>query len=1205
MAMKATFKGKYGNLPNKPLPQVKWEEIKHPRGHGGKFVAKPGGSAPTAGVGATKPAWLHQIKGKTPPKSFKFYKPGYKPKAINDPNAMAAGKKLWEHKQAGHFDSDYEYWLAAQKLASAHNKKHPTNAIKPHAVVNAAFTHEINDTGGLNIGGMAQVKSPSAPVKHEHLKTPGGIKAVSKHAPPGALTKYVKTMKGASGAQLWVDDKGQEWLVKGNKPGSNAYGVKFAVALEEAIAKIQNKAGLRSATSHKTTLEGKEVLAQKMFGNVHEAFKGTPDINKMSDEQKLEMQKQQIFDWVISNWDTHTGNFLEDNEGIIGIDKGQAFKFFGKDKLSWSYVPVTPLGSDALTYSPMWKQYINDPNAQMLDFDNPELKTFAERLKNIPDDEYKKLLTPYAQEAHKLGILAGGSMSVEQFLNKATARKNNVINDFEAFYAKAKAEHDKKASPPLDYFDSEKPPGSFEEPPGLQSFNVGDEVEWYKLGYKYFGPVTKVEIEDGSPTYKVKTQHGTKTLYENPDGSFATVSGATVHAKLFTEEPQPGDTIHEMSSVKMGDWVKLGNARPAEVVGVGSNSISLSGGSLLGATDFDMGFVTAASKPGDKPKTPVSATGTDNAIALFHNGDISFEELQQDVEDGHIGESTITNWKTNGDINMTQYMKLMKAVPIKLKSGAKQAGVGGTLPDKIAPGYSVIKNSDGTYSIQKPGGGLSQNKNNENKTWPTEEDAINSSTMAKYKQQVDQQNAAELSGAASMAANSFGIDPKKLENFPGITEEQALNYLQLKAKIQSGQHTPEDYVEFKSLKGKLQSAKANAANAIKAKGAAQVEEDDGDAVYVAEVQAKPAAKKGGFKEKPKFKLKGGAPPSLDKAKGPNALTLGKQLWEMKKSGKITDDYQMWNEANKLANKDKKAALLKNPKAVVGEDYSSKNAIRNVAMRLEFDETGDVVWETAEEKTSAVEGQTVAQAKAEIKIHDHVPTQSNPHHSPNPSSTVLSVWDTSKPVGSYQNPHSFNGHSSAGVNALRQYGYKYTSHSNWNPQQKQAWYQFTGSHSGNINTYFRVGEDGMTYGGAEAKKLANNMLDAFKASNNKPLDDWTVVTRGTSGGWELGIGSDTVTFEQLKAMEGKKVRNKCPVSSSLSTSAAFSGRPIKITYKLPPGFKGLFVGGKSAHPGENEWILPPGMAYRIKEVKKNGSVTEVLAEVTDVKLPESV
>jgi len=308
---------------------------------------------------------------------------------------------------------------------------------------------------------------------------------------------------------------------------------------------------------------------------------------------------------------------------------------------------------------------------------------------------------------------------------------------------------------------------------------------------------------------------------------------------------------------------------------------------------------------------------------------------------------------------------------------------------------------------------------------------------------------------------------------------------------------------------------------------------------------------------------------------------------------------------------KAKAAKDNPdkKPVSGEDYSSPNQIRNVAMRLEYDDTGDVVWETKAEKTSQTEKQTHAGSALAIALHKHVGKIANTKHTPNIQNTLSdSIWsDKSSSVGSYANPHAFQHGDSA---AIRNYGDKYVTHNAWQPEQKSAWYAFSGGASGSINSWFRVGAAGFSdpngHTATSASTHAKGLLDAFKSPNLKPLDDWTIVTRGTSGGWEFGIGSDTASFDDVKAQEGKVVRNKCPVSSSLRTAPAFSGS-FRITYKLPPGFKGLWLGSKSAHASEDEMILPPGMAYKIVEVKKgaSGYGTEVLVEVVDVKLPESV
>lgn len=1108
----------------------KFDEAKVKRDKDGQFAKK----AFTGG-----PSWLKAIKGKQPPKSFKFYKPGYSPKAkgsITGVNASSDGKTLWEMKKAGAFDNDYEFWLAAGKLAAAYKKNHGSNAATPHSIVNMAFHHEMEETKKPPVIG-SYAKEMGAPTggksnfelgvdeKHTYAKTSGGLQVKSKYLAPGDLVPTGKKMSGVNGALVYKDAKGQEWLVKfpgGSKGTSQAYSNSlFLVDLDVATSRIQSKAGLPVPSINAKMVDGKMASVHKMYSGVSDAFPShNPKLSLMDDADIVEIQKNMVLDWVLSNHDPHSGNFLKTRKGIIGIDKGQSFKYFGKDKLTINYGSDLnpPLAPNKPVYSTLMKQ-AQEGKGDM-DFNHPEVQKTIQRIQAIPDDEYKALLRPYAEKARKQGLLNYPGKSygdtdeeaVAKFLQAAVDRKNNLGKDFDAL--------NKVINPPK----AAEPSGP--ATPKVSDLKEGDIVELHDGS---LGTIKQVVTWGDTPNLDYAVGHDSdgKTFKVKPfnmeNGTVKKVDKTSIPAPSAPEAPKKlkleDELAKDMSAVEVGDYLKYKGGTSVEVVGVSPHSVSLANGQLIGATDFDMGFIDWGAKPPPK--------------------------------------------------------------------------------DDIGKGYAVVQDGNTLkWKIKKPTGEFSKNKNGDEKTWDSKEEALASSTAAKYKAQAAQQEQyaaqqlqSQLAGAVSEATSAPDNDPNTQ-----LKGAEALEYTQLKQKIMSGQHTPDDYAKFKTLKSKLLNSK-------KAEGAAQVEDDfDGGFVATAPAPAAPKKAKGGFKETPKFKLKGGAPPEISQAKGPNAVTLGEQLWAMKKAGQITDDYQMWNAANKLSNADKKAALAKNPNAVVGVDYSSKNAIRNVAMRLEFDETGDVAWSSAEELTSSEVGQTVAEIKKSLTLQDHVPVKpaSASHHFSPHFSGFGTEYDSSKPVGSYQNPHSFKHGDTQAVNA---YGYKYTDHNNWDQGQKSAWYSFSGSGSGSINTFFRTGDVGM-YGNIEhTKKQAKNIVDAFKSKNVKPLDDWTTVVRGTSGGWELGIGADVVSFEDMKAMEGKVVRNKCPVSSSLRDRPPWGS--YRITYKLPPGFPMLALLGKSAHPGEQEVLLPPGMAYRIKQVNKGtgGYQHEVLVEVVDVKLPE--
>src|SRR5690606_29762814 len=173
-----------------------------------------------------------------------------------------------------------------------------------------------------------------------------------------------------------------------------------------------------------------------------EAFpKGSFDPLKLTPDEILTLQQGQIFDWLVSNFDTHSGQWIRLADGkLFGTDKGQAFKFFGQDKLDWDYVPVTPLGSDKLTYQSMWRAYVQGKDIDLQDPTTGPLGEYIDRLMAIPDAEYRKLLAAYAQ--------AKGKPTSEAFLDAAVMRKQQLKKDFAAFWARAQAERAKHVPKP-------------------------------------------------------------------------------------------------------------------------------------------------------------------------------------------------------------------------------------------------------------------------------------------------------------------------------------------------------------------------------------------------------------------------------------------------------------------------------------------------------------------------------------------------------------------------------------------------------------------------------------------------------------------------------------------------------------------------------------------------------------------------------------
>lgn len=259
---------------------------------------------------------------------------------------------------------------------------------------------------------------------------------------PVTLKASGKKLGGVNGAEIYVAPDGSEWVVK--------FTSKFINELEVAVAQLQQASGLATPDFYSLTINGKAASVQRFFDGANDAFPSGSSLNidNLSDVDLLTLQQHQVLDWLVSNHDAHTGNWVKTKNGnLVGIDKGQAFKFFGKDKLAWDYVPVSPLGSNVPTYKKLWQQWMKGSTADLLDpgeSGNP-LNTFIMNLMSVDDQEFRDLFTPYAKAALAQGKLSTGDVSA--FLDKLELRKGSLLEDFKAMYAKGLTEREKVVGP--------------------------------------------------------------------------------------------------------------------------------------------------------------------------------------------------------------------------------------------------------------------------------------------------------------------------------------------------------------------------------------------------------------------------------------------------------------------------------------------------------------------------------------------------------------------------------------------------------------------------------------------------------------------------------------------------------------------------------------------------------------------------------------
>jgi hypothetical protein len=126
--------------------------------------------------------------------------------------------------------------------------------------------------------------------------------------------------------------------------------------------------------------------------------------------------------------------------------------------LHWDFFPNEhePVHNTLYRNMAQGGRILNDPR-------EGELGQYIQGLQDIPDEDYRAMLSPYAEQAAKEGMLAkdwkgagytphhGGDLTLadprmkpndpEAFLNVATQRKNTLMQDFGKLYDRAMAHH--------------------------------------------------------------------------------------------------------------------------------------------------------------------------------------------------------------------------------------------------------------------------------------------------------------------------------------------------------------------------------------------------------------------------------------------------------------------------------------------------------------------------------------------------------------------------------------------------------------------------------------------------------------------------------------------------------------------------------------------------------------------------------------------
>lgn len=232
---------------------------------------------------------------------------------------------------------------------------------------------------------------------------------------------------GSHGNKLFVDEHGEKWLFKPKDPVISRAEIAATMIARKVL-------GDRIQAAKMVEIKGKEgVLLSWLKGKLLPSSDHShPDLSTFKDPAVFEQFVQHhVVDWLISNHDGHAGNWLlRSKEGqaqdLCGIDKGQAWRFFGEDSLSTSYSP----NHSVPIYNRIWKAWEQGtyPNLPRTTVAVMLAKAIDRVDQAITPDQLAAMVGPYA-----LAYTQKYGGDPTKLIEKMKARLAGLRQDFSAF----------------------------------------------------------------------------------------------------------------------------------------------------------------------------------------------------------------------------------------------------------------------------------------------------------------------------------------------------------------------------------------------------------------------------------------------------------------------------------------------------------------------------------------------------------------------------------------------------------------------------------------------------------------------------------------------------------------------------------------------------------------------------------------------------
>lgn len=302
-----------------------------------------------------------------------------------------------------------------------------------HAIATKAMNEAMGKGGeaGWHPSDVEEAKaagaSVQAPASSAHPGHVGEVKELPKlFTPTPAELEHKGKAVGIGGAgekHFYESSTGKKWLAKVAAGKGTGAAEPFKAEAQVFASKLGQIIKPGSVEVGHFEHAGKPATVQPWLGDNVKTLKGVAP-SSLTDSQKADVAKEHVVDWLTGNHDSHAGNLVVKADGqVVGVDKEQAFKHSGKDKLSVDYHPNAEFGEEEPYYNKFWKAFADGK----MDFDPKVMKSAIDAAAAIPNAHYVKELKPYAEAAAKPG------KTVAQIQHAAVQKKMNLQKDFEKF----------------------------------------------------------------------------------------------------------------------------------------------------------------------------------------------------------------------------------------------------------------------------------------------------------------------------------------------------------------------------------------------------------------------------------------------------------------------------------------------------------------------------------------------------------------------------------------------------------------------------------------------------------------------------------------------------------------------------------------------------------------------------------------------------